>query len=193
MFYLKRRKTRRRKALRVRRLFHFKVPRSLATYAFLALIAVSCDSNPERELANIFGVNFLEDDSSAQSSGTGLSASEVQQLESTLGTKKPWKIGFPALKNKRPDVLLQTLGGPDFVRQDGKSQIWQYRSSDCILDIFIHGPQKNLKIIHSEIRGRAVGSFPNDNCITNLIISKVKQKHALLVEKIKQRSSEKYF
>lgn len=104
-----------------------------------------------------------------------------------LRKKKPWKIGFPALKKKHPDAILKILGSPDFIRQDGKTQIWQYRSSGCILDMFIHGPQKNLKIIHLETRGRIVGTFPSDSCVTNLIISKVKQKYASVVPTIRSR------
>ena len=161
--------------------------RSLATYTFLALITVSCDSNPERELADIFGINFLAGDSAANSHRMSLSAGDIQELRGMLGRKKPWKIRLPALKNKHPDAILKILGSPDFVRQDGNSQIWQYRSSGCILDMFLHGPRKNLKIIHLETRGRTVGTSPSDSCVTNLIISKVKQKYAFVVQTIKSR------
>ena len=164
-----------------------KVMRSLATYTFLALITVSCDSNPERELADIFGINFLAGDSAANSHRMSLSAGDIQELRGMLGRKKPWKIRFPALKKKHPDAILKILGSPDFVRQDGNSQIWQYRSSGCVLDMFIHGPRKNLKIIHLETRGRTVGTSPSDSCVTNLIISKVKQKYAFVVQTIKSR------
>jgi len=164
-----------------------KVMRSLAAYTVLALITVSCDSNPERELTNIFGINFLAGDSAAKSHGISLSASDIQELRGMLGRKKPWKIRFPALKKKHPDAILKILGSPDFVRQDGNSQIWQYRASGCILDMFIHGQQKNLKIIHLETRGRTFGTFPSDGCVTNLIISKVKQKYAFVVQTIKSR------
>ena len=161
--------------------------RPLATYTFLALITISCDATPERELANVFGINFLTGDSAANSHGISLSTIDIQELRSMLAKKKPWRIGFPALKNKHPDAILKILGSPDFIRQDGKTQIWQYRSSACILDMFIHGPQKNLKIIHLETRGRVVGTFPSDSCVTNLIISKVKQKYAFVVPTIKRR------
>ena len=163
-----------------------KITRSLATYTFLALITVSCDLATERELISVFGINFLAGDSAANSREIRLSASDIQKLRSMLGKKKPWKIGFPALKNKHPDAILRILGSPDFIRRDGKTQIWQYRSSGCILDMFIHGPQKNLKIIHLETRGRTVGTFPSDSCVTNLIISKVKQKYAFVVPTIKR-------
>ena len=136
-------------------------------------------------------MNFLAENASSRSGGLSLSASDIEQLKSELGTKKPWKLGFPAMRDKRPDALLQILGGPDFVRQDGESQIWQYRSSDCILDMFIQGPRKNLRIIHSEIRGRSAGGLPSDSCVTNLIISKVRQKHAFLVREVKHRRSAK--
>ncbi len=164
-----------------------KIPRSLATYAFLAVITVSCESSSEIELAQIFGTDFLVGDDIALSRGADLSASEIQQLKSMLGTKKTWKNGFPALENKSPDALVQILGSPDFVREDGESQIWQYRSNDCILDIFIHGPEKNPKIIYTEIRARTLGRSPHNSCVTNLIIGKLKQKHALFVQKIKHR------
>ncbi len=58
------------------------------------------------------------------------------------------------------DTLVRILGRPDFTRRDGDVEVWQYRSANCVTDMFLY-PQaraegsKDVHMIrHMEIRPR---------------------------------------
>lgn len=73
-----------------------------------------------------------------------------------------------ALRNlvmNKPDALLKLDSGdiligfsmPDLQRREGTLQIWQYRTGDCVLDIFFDGgkgAESVQPVIHYEVRPR---------------------------------------
>lgn len=50
-------------------------------------------------------------------------------------------------------ALRAALGAPDFVRRDGRSQMWRYGSGGCTLTVFLHGQDGELTVEHVEGRG----------------------------------------
>jgi hypothetical protein len=69
------------------------------------------------------------------------------------------------LVESKPDALLALVSQdiligfsqPDLQRQEGNLQIWQYRTGECVLDIFFDGSKggdNNQRVIHYEVRPR---------------------------------------
>ncbi len=72
--------------------------------------------------------------------------SDVQQLR-----------GLPAAE------LARRLGEPDFVREEPPAVVWQYRSEDCVLDLFFYRSGDELLVAYAETRNReAVGASASD-------------------------------
>jgi hypothetical protein len=67
-----------------------------------------------------------------------------------------------------PDRVLPILGAPDFVRRDGTAQIWQYRATNCILDLFLYQSGSEAQVKHAELRSRVPGAEPLDTCYSRM-------------------------
>lgn len=67
-----------------------------------------------------------------------------------------------------PERVLPILGAPDFVRRDGNAQIWQYRATNCVLDLFLYKSGSETAVKHAELRSRVPGAEPLDACYSRL-------------------------
>lgn len=67
-----------------------------------------------------------------------------------------------------PERVLPILGAPDFVRRDGTAQIWQYRATNCILDLFLYTAGKETRVRHAELRPRVPGAESLDSCYSRM-------------------------
>ena len=67
-----------------------------------------------------------------------------------------------------PERVLPILGAPDFVRRDGTAQIWQYRATNCILDLFLYTAGKETRVKHAELRRRVPGAESLDACYSRM-------------------------
>ena len=104
-------------------------------------------------------------------------------------------IGQPALSSHHPselaglksDKVTELLGSPNLVRHDAPAQIWQYRSGDCVLDIFLYPPSiksgsqgaapRDAKtadgveptVVYYEMRGKKAEPVSADRCFSSLV------------------------
>lgn len=67
-----------------------------------------------------------------------------------------------------PDQVLPILGAPDFVRRDGTAQIWQYRATNCVLDLFLYKAGSETTVKHAELRPRVPGAESLDACYSRM-------------------------
>ena len=69
------------------------------------------------------------------------------------------------------DALTALIGPADFTRSDGPAELWQYRASDCILDLFLYAtpPQAVPRVAHVETRDRSDGGAGSAACVTTLL------------------------
>jgi hypothetical protein len=67
-----------------------------------------------------------------------------------------------------PERVLPILGAPDFVRRDGTAQIWQYRATNCVLDLFIYKNDDGTHVKHAEIRPRVPGAESVEACYSRM-------------------------
>jgi hypothetical protein len=66
------------------------------------------------------------------------------------------------LAGMAPPEILALLGKPDLQRDEPPAEIWQYRTADCVLDLFFYQQGDELRLVHAETRDRelAVGVTP---------------------------------
>ncbi|MCH6589988.1 MAG: hypothetical protein IH806_05720 [Proteobacteria bacterium] len=67
--------------------------------------------------------------------------------------------------------VMALLGEPSFTRRDDPAQIWQYRDSTCILDVFLYRPVGGgaYRVTHVEVRGHGVIKVSDEDCFLRLL------------------------
>ncbi len=67
--------------------------------------------------------------------------------------------------------VMALLGEPSFKRRDDPAQIWQYRDSTCILDVFLYRPVGGgaYRVTHVEVRGHGVINVSHEDCFLRLL------------------------
>lgn len=53
------------------------------------------------------------------------------------------------------DDVTAKLGRPTLVRRERDAEIWQYRQTDCVLDLFLYGNAKQVEHVDLRDRGDA--------------------------------------
>ena len=71
--------------------------------------------------------------------------------------------GYPAAD------LARRLGAPDFVREEPPAVIWQYRSADCVLDLFLYRNGDELRVAYAEARDRGLIRISQPDCYAGLV------------------------
>jgi len=60
--------------------------------------------------------------------------------------------------------VVALLGEPDFRRAEPPAELWQYRSADCVLDLFLYGDAAGARVVHSETRDRSLIQAGASHC-----------------------------
>jgi hypothetical protein len=60
--------------------------------------------------------------------------------------------------------LISLIGKPDFRRVEPPAELWQYRSVDCVLDIFLYGDGPGYRVVHAETRDRDPAGASRGHC-----------------------------
>jgi hypothetical protein len=76
-----------------------------------------------------------------------------------------------ALLGLSADRLTTLIGPPDFTRNDGPAEIWQFRNSQCILDVFLYRELSGVgyRVEHVESRDRRLLGAADRTCVTDLL------------------------
>lgn len=70
-----------------------------------------------------------------------------------------------SLKTMSSQALVARLGEPDFTRHDPPAEIWQYRGSTCVLDVFLYPEDDGqMKVAHAATRDRDRLQAPENAC-----------------------------
>ncbi|MFO1190030.1 MAG: hypothetical protein U1E97_10740 [Alphaproteobacteria bacterium] len=69
------------------------------------------------------------------------------------------------------DQVMSLLGKPEMKRREKQAELWQYRSSSCVLNLFVYptGANHAPEVTHVEARARAGGIMPTRICLASLI------------------------
>ena len=77
----------------------------------------------------------------------------------------PASLGYtPALGDltgMAPAQVAALLGDPDLRRRDPPAEIWQYRSADCVLDLFFYDDNGREHLVYTESRPRVAQRGPH--------------------------------
>jgi hypothetical protein len=71
---------------------------------------------------------------------------------------------IPSLETLSTGALIARLGKPDFTRNDPPAEIWQYRGSTCVLDVFLYPEEGEMKVLHVATRDRDRVEAPENHC-----------------------------
>jgi hypothetical protein len=50
------------------------------------------------------------------------------------------------------------VGNPDFRRVEPPAELWQYRTAECVVDLFFYGQGEDRRVVHEDARINAVAT-----------------------------------
>jgi hypothetical protein len=100
--------------------------------------------------------------------GTVTGVGEASKPSGKVAAAHVIRFNASDFKGFGPDRVLPILGAPDFVRRDGNAQIWQYRATDCVLDLFLYKTNGETTVKHAELRPRVAGAESLDACYSRM-------------------------
>jgi hypothetical protein len=81
----------------------------------------------------------------------------------------PADMALPRLTGRTRADLSRLLGAPDFVRRDPPAEIWQYRSDECVLDLFLYPEAGEFQVVYAETRDRQTMRRAGSGCVAGLL------------------------
>ena len=66
-------------------------------------------------------------------------------------------------------ALRRTLGQPAQIRHEFTTQVWQYVTGDCVVDLYLYDEQGGLKVTYVEARSRNAEPTPTTRCLKSLL------------------------
>jgi len=74
-----------------------------------------------------------------------------------------------ALRGLEASALARRLGDPDFLREEPPAVIWQYRSEDCVLDLFLYRSGDVLRVAYAEAHDRELVRVAQSACYAEIV------------------------
>jgi hypothetical protein len=72
--------------------------------------------------------------------------------------------GMRKLTGLSADEVVALFGEPDFRRAEPPAELWQYRSAECVLDLFLYDDAGGFRVAHSETRDRSLVQSGRGQC-----------------------------
>ena len=142
-------------------------PRIVVVLAVVALSLAACAAPQRRDAAT--------------PAPDGTSPTPVPVAGYSIRPPVPPPTGKPTLENlpgMNADGITKMLGQPQFRRRDGQVEIWQYRATNCTLDLFLYSENGDMRVRYVEPRGRTAQPVSTMNdaqaraCATGLLQSR---------------------
>jgi hypothetical protein len=104
---------------------------------------------------------------SSTTSASTSSAAGITDIATPIVARPGLKIAqLGTLKDLTSQELIGKFGKPDFLRREETAEIWQYRSSACVLELFLYpSASGNLQVAHVTTHYRASVGGPSDQCV----------------------------
>ena len=82
-----------------------------------------------------------------------------------------------ALIGLETTAIKDRFGAPALVRHEAPAEIWQYRNTNCVMDIFIYADSTPATVQHAEVRARHASTIPDTDaleksCLNDLTVIK---------------------
>jgi hypothetical protein len=72
------------------------------------------------------------------------------------GGAAPGAVRLGNLAGLAPAQVAALYGQPDFRRNDPPAEVWQYRSADCVLDLYFYGGDGGEQLVFAQSRPRSL-------------------------------------
>ena len=68
-----------------------------------------------------------------------------------------------------PGALSAILGEPELIRREAPAEIWQYRSDQCVFDVFLYDTAGRREVTYVEARDGAARRTDARACLNGLL------------------------
>ncbi len=68
------------------------------------------------------------------------------------------------LHNKSTAEVQAMVGNPDFRRVEPPGELWQYRSQECVVDLFFYGANDDRRVVRIDGRSRDPARVTEERC-----------------------------
>ncbi len=72
------------------------------------------------------------------------------------GSAAPGSALLGDLAGLAPSQVAALYGQPDFRRNDPPAEVWQYRSADCVLDLYFYSGNDGEQLVFAQSRPRSL-------------------------------------
>lgn len=93
---------------------------------------------------------------------------------SELASRTPSTTATRELVGKSEREVRSELGAPAFRRTDGPAQVWQYRGTACLLDVFLYKEGGGFRVKHAELRRRGGAGLSDRACMTDALTNRAR-------------------
>jgi|GEM_PF-1717009 len=113
-------------------------------------------------------------------------AVDARQSVETTSSAKPYRNLSARLRNDRDELLGLTiddvksaLSRPQLMRRDGPIEIWQYRTANCVLDLYFDTRGDAATVAHYELRAREKAMMVSEGLGLHMVNQKSCMKNLL--------------
>ena len=145
--------------------------RRFGRYGILAaaLALAGCTGAPVTLPTDLTSLFFPDRKEAREDAAAPVPAAPIQPAAATTPAIRPVVAvarppALAKLRDLSPTELVALIGEPDFRRVEPPAELWQYRSADCVLDLFLYGDGKNYRVIHADARDRDMTRKDHARC-----------------------------
>ncbi len=121
----------------------------------MAAALAGCDANRKADLASL--LNFPAPTTTAKPE----SKPAVAAPQAAATPTSPKLARFHDMKAAEVEALV---GDPDFRRVEPPAELWQYRTAECVVDLFFYGDTNDRRVVHADSRSRDPASGSDGRC-----------------------------
>lgn len=79
---------------------------------------------------------------------------------------------FTTLGGISSAAVKRLLGEPDLRRLEPPAEIWQYRSADCVLEVFLYRDQGQYRVAYAETHDRGLVRVSQSSCYVSIVAAR---------------------
>jgi len=100
---------------------------------------------------------------------SGCQSPELASGDKVAAVPKSGMGAPPKVLGLKPHDVQELLGMPKLVRRDDPAEVWQYRSSACVLDVFLYPEETGAQQVRY-LEARTVAAEParTDECVNDI-------------------------
>lgn len=68
-----------------------------------------------------------------------------------------------------PQQIGEALGVPELQRREPPAEVWQYRTTTCVFDLYLYDEEGGLRAAHYEARSRSNGEVDPAVCLGSVV------------------------